>query len=69
MELTKKSKDRLLKQFCGTGILFLKTRENKYQSAEFWLAKNNKFYTGFPFQDLTKFLYGIIPDIEEEEGT
>ena len=66
MRLTKKSKDRLLSQFNGTGAIFIKTRENEYQILEFWLGKNNKFYTGFPPKELTEFLYGVIPEIEKE---
>lgn len=67
MKLTKESKSRLLNQFCGTGVIFMKTRENEYQILEFWLGKDNKFYTGgFPPKELTEFLYGIIPEIEKE---
>ena len=67
MKLTKESKNRLLNQFCGTGVIFMKTREKEYQILEFWLGKNNKFYTGFPPKELTEFLYGIIPEIEKEQ--
>jgi len=66
MKLTKESKDRLLSQFNGTGVIFMKTRENEYQILEFWLGKNDKFYTGFSPKELTEFLYGIIPEIERE---
>jgi len=66
MRLTKKSKNILLGQFNGTGVIFIKTRENEYQILEFWLGKNNKFYTGFPPKELTEFLYGVIPEIEKE---
>jgi len=66
VKLTKESKSKLLNQFNGTGVIFIKTRENEYQILEFWLGKNNKFYTGFPPEELTEFLYGVIPEIERE---
>ena len=68
--LTKKSKEELYKQFNGTGIIFMKTRNNETQIIEFYLGKNNKFYVlnnAIPATELTEALYGIIPEIESEE--
>ena len=69
MKLTKLSKDKLYKQHNGTGIIFLKIRNNEMQIIEFCLGKNKKFYlinNAIPATELTKALYGIIPEIEDE---
>ena len=69
MKLTKASKEKLYNQFNGTGIMFIKTQNNEIQIIEFYLGKNKKFYVinnTIPATELTKALYGIIPEIENE---
>ena len=69
MKLTEKSKKQLYNQHNGTGIIFLKLRNNEMQIIEFYLGKNKKFYlinNAIPSIELTEALYGIIPEIEEE---
>jgi len=69
IKLTEKSKKRLYNQHNGTGIIFLKLRNNEMLILEFYLAQNKKFYlinNAIPAIELTKSLYGIIPEIEKE---
>jgi len=70
MKLTKKSKEKLYNQFNGNGVIFLKSRKREMLIIEFYLGKNKKFYllnNAKPSQELTQALYGIIPEIENEE--
>lgn len=69
MKLTKSSKEKLYGQNNGTGVIFLKTRNNEIQIIEFYLGGNKKFYlinNAIPAMGLTESLYGIIPEIEDE---
>jgi len=69
MKLTKESKEKLYNQHNGNGIMFLKTGNREMQTMEFYLGKNKKFYlinNSIPSMELTKVLYGIIPEIEDE---
>ena len=69
IKLTKSSKDKLYNQHNGTGIMFIKLRNNEMQIIEFYLAQNKKFYVinnAINATELIKALYGIIPDIAEE---
>ena len=70
MKLTKKSKEQLHNQNNGTGVIFIKQDNNTTIIIEFYLDKNKKFYllnNAKPSQELTQALYGIIPEIENEE--
>ncbi len=72
MKLTKASKEKLYNQHNGTGIMFIKLRNNEMQIIEFYLAINKKFYiinNAVNATELTKALYGIIPEIEDEDDT
>ena len=72
MKLTKKSKEQLYNQCNGTGIIFLKTRNKEMVIIEFYLGRNKKFYlinNAIPATELTQALYGIIPEIEDEDDT
>jgi len=69
MKLMKSSKDKLYKQFNGTGIIFLKTGCREMMKFEFYLGQDKKFYlinNAIPAIELTQALYGIIPEIESE---
>ena len=70
IKLTKKSKEQLHNQDNGTGVIFIKEDNNTTIIIEFYLGKNKKFYllnNAKPSQELTQALYGIIPEIENEE--
>lgn len=68
MELTKKSKQQLWRQFNGTGIIFLKLSDTGLAVIEFNQGRNGKFYTSTNHPtELAEYLYGIISEIEDKE--
>ena len=68
IRLTEKSRKQLYEQSNGTGIIFLKTRNNEMQIIEIYLDRNRKFrVANSKGTKLDEFLLELISEIDEEE--
>lgn len=69
INLTKRSKEQLYNQHNGTGIIFVKTKNNEMQIIEFYLSWSKKFYVlndVLAPVELSERLQNLISEIEEE---